>query len=347
MQYPQFLKQKNMVRVLYALAPVLLVSIYFFGWRVAAVCAVSIFSCFITEWIMVSRRKGKISVACFVTASLYALSLPPTIPFWIAAVGAIVAILFAKEAFGGFGKNVFNPAIVGRAFVYVCFPVEMTSRFVGIFNGLPGGFTRWSFITLKKAPLYLADTGIIVANAVTAATPMWARRDYGYETNLVSLVIGNIQDTFTFQETTRILAAGSIGETCALVLLIVAVYLIITKTAQWRLMLATVLGAGVINILLRTILGIETVPPLLFTLFSGALLYAAVFMVTDPVSAPKQKISQWIYGFLIGALIVFFRYKAVFAGGVGFAILIGNAFSPSLDLWLKRFKAKKKAGESV
>ena len=168
MHYPQFLKQKNMVRVLYALAPVLLVSIYFFGWRVAAVCAVSIFSRFITEWIMVSRRKGKISFACFVTASLYALSLPPTIPFWIAAVGAIVAILFAKEAFGGFGKNVFNPAIVGRAFVYVCFPVEMTSRFVGIFNGLPGGFARWSFITLKKAPLYLADTGIIVANAVTA-----------------------------------------------------------------------------------------------------------------------------------------------------------------------------------
>jgi Na+-transporting NADH:ubiquinone oxidoreductase subunit B len=340
----QFLTQKNMLRVLYALTPVLVVSIYFFGWRVAVILAVSTVCAFLTEWYMTAVRKGKISFACFVTASLYALSLPPTIPFWIAAVGAIVAILFAKEAFGGFGKNIFNPAIVGRAFVYVCFPVEMTSRFVGVFTGLPGGFAQWSFVTLKKAPLYLADTGITVANAVTAATPMWARRDYGYEANLVSLVVGNIQDTFNFKETTRVLAAGSIGETSALVLIIVAIYLIITKTAQWRLMLATVLGAGIMNIFLRTVLGIETVPPLPFTLFSGALLYAAVFMVTDPVSAPKQRISQWIYGFLIGALIVFFRYKAVFAGGVGFAILIGNAFSPSLDLWLKRFfTAGKKA----
>ncbi len=343
----QFLKQKNMIRVLHALIPVLIAAIYFFGWRVAVVLGVSAVCAFCTEWFMTARRKGKVSYACFVTSSLYALSLPPTVPFWIAAVGAVVAILFAKEAFGGFGKNIFNPAIVGRAFVYVCFPVEMTSRFVGVFTGLPGGFTQWSFTTLKKASIYLADTGIMVADAVTAATPMWARRDFGYETNLVSLAIGNIRDTFTFQETTRVLAAGSMGETSALALLAAATYLLFTKTAQWRLMLSTVLGAGILNLLLRTGLGIDTVPPLPFTLLSGALLYAAVFMVTDPVSAPKQKVSQWFYGFLIGALIVFFRYKAVFAGGVGFAILIGNAFSPSLDLWLKRFQVKKKTGAAA
>ena len=107
-------------------------------------------------------------------------------------------------------------------------------------------------------------------------------------------------------------------------------------------MLGTLIGAVAINLALRNGLGLEGVPPLPFTLFSGAFLYAAVFMVTDPISAPRLKESMWAYGAVIGALIVFFRYKAVFAGGVAFAILIGNMLAPSLDLWIKRFQAPKK-----
>ncbi len=340
MKKPAFLKQKNMLRVLYALAPVALVAIYYFGWRVAALLLVSAAACFCTEWLMAVRRNGKISYACFVTAALYALSLPPTTPFWIVTVGAVVGILFGKEVFGGFGKNVFNPAVVGRAFVYVCFPIELTARFVPALGGFAGGFAKWSFRSLHAAPSHLAAAGLSVADAVTAATPMWARRDFGFSADLLSLLTGHISGLFDSAGTSRALAAGSSGETCAIAIAIGALYLLITKTAQWRLMVSTLAGAVLLNVALRNLLGIEAVPPVGFTMLSGGLLYAAAFMVTDPVSAPKQALSQWIYGIFIGIMIVFFRYKAVFAGGVGFAILLGNMLSPSLDLWLKRIAAR-------
>lgn len=338
---PQFLKQKNMLRVLYSLVPVSLVAIYYFGWRVIALTAVVAAACFATEWIMASSRKGKVSYAVFVTAALLGLALPPTLPFWMAAVGGVVAVLFGKETFGGFGKNVFNPAIVGRAFVYVCFPIEMTSWFVPAFSGFPGGFARWSFLAQDALPQSLAAPGLVVGDAVTAATPMWARRDYGYVSDLLNMLFGNIGGTFEYQGDTFILAAGSAGEVSAIAIGLGALYLLVTKTAQWRLMLSTVLGAAGLNIVLRLLFGIDAVPPLAFTMLSGALLYGAVFMVTDPVSAPKQKMSQWIYGLLIGVMVVFFRYRSIFAGGVAFSILIGNMFAPSLDLWIKRIQSRK------
>lgn len=334
------MKQKNMVRVLIALMPVFLVSIYFYGWRFAALVAVSVMAGLVTEWIMVSQRNGKISYACFVTTTLLGISLPPTTPFWIVAIAAVIAILFGKEAFGGFGRNVFNPAIVGRAFVYVCFPLELTSRFVPVFTGFPGGFAHWSFTAQKSRPFFLEEAGLSITDAVTAATPMWARRDFGFVTDVSQLFFGNIGELFSDNGTVRILAAGSGGEVCAAAILLGAVYLIATKTAQWRLMVSTLAGALGLTLILRHLLGIDAVPPILFTLFSGALLYAAVFMVTDPVSAPNLALSQWIYGGFIGAMVVFFRYKAIFAGGVAFAILLGNMLAPSLDLWIKRFKSR-------
>jgi Na+-transporting NADH:ubiquinone oxidoreductase subunit B len=340
----RFLKQKNMLRVLYALIPATLCAIYFFGWRVIAMVAVSGAACFVTEWIMASQRNGKVSYAVFVTAALYGLSLPPTTPFWIVAVGGIIAILFGKMTFGGFGKNIFNPAIVGRAFVYVSFPVELTSRFVPVFKGFPGGYSRWSLQAAESLPGYLARPALGVADAVSAATPMWARRDFGYVTDLVNLIVGNIGGVFSFEEAPRILAAGSAGEVSAIAILLGAAYLLWTKTAQWRLMASTLIGAVALNVVLRYGLGIEAVPPLPFTLFSGALLYATVFMVTDPVSAPKVPLSQWIYGIFIGAMVVFFRYKSIFAGGVAFSILLGNMLAPSLDLWIKRYRTKSAGG---
>ncbi|MBD3241334.1 MAG: RnfABCDGE type electron transport complex subunit D [Chitinivibrionales bacterium] len=338
---PTFLKQKNMLRVLYSLIPVALVAVYYFGWRVIALTAVVGLAGFATEWIMASSRKGKVSYAVFVTAALLGLSLPPTLPYWMAAVGGVIAVLFGKETFGGFGKNVFNPAIVGRGFLYVCFPIEMTSWFVPSFTGFPGGFARWGWLAQGNLPQRLAGPGLVLRDAVTAATPMWARRDYGYVTDLLNLLFGNIGGTFQYEGETFVLAAGSAGEVSAIAIALAAMYLIVTKTAQWRLMLSTVLGAAGLTIVLRLLFGIDAVPPLPFTLLSGALLYGAVFMVTDPVSAPKQKTSQWIYGALIGIMVVFFRYRSIFAGGLAFSILIGNMFAPSLDLWLKRIQSKR------
>lgn len=328
--------------MLYALMPIMLVGIYYFGWRVLFLVLTALVFAFLTEWIMADLRGGKISTACFVTAALYGLSLPPTTPFWIAAVGIVVAILFGKEVFGGFGRNVFNPAIVGRAFVYVCFPVELTSRFVPTFRGFPGGFKHWSFECLKTAPDYITAKGLQGLDAITAATPMWARRDHGFVTDTVDLFLGRIGGVYDHSGYSRVLGAGSAGEVCSLVILLSCAYLLYTKTAQYRLVLGTLIGAVGLNVVLRHGFGLLGVPPVWFTLFSGALLYAAVFMVTDPISAPNLPTSQWIYSIFIGMMVVFFRYKAVFAGGVAFAILLGNMLAPSLDLWIKRYRSYRK-----
>ncbi|MBM4152653.1 MAG: RnfABCDGE type electron transport complex subunit D, partial [Kiritimatiellaceae bacterium] len=134
---PWLKTQPMMRKVEYALMPVLLGAIYFFGWRsLAMVIWVAIVGC-ATEYLMAKKRGDQVSEAVFVTSLLLGLSLPPTMPFWQAAVGAVVAILFGKEVFGGFPRNVFNPAIVGRGFLYICFPTDMTSKFTAVWNGIP------------------------------------------------------------------------------------------------------------------------------------------------------------------------------------------------------------------
>ena len=138
----EFLKQNVMRTVVNSLWPVMIGAIYFFGWRTLAVMLVSILTCVLTEWLFVRNKKpGKVSEAVFVTAVLYAMILPPTIPFPMVILGAIFGITFGKMAFGGFGMNVFNPALVARAFVYITFPIHSTARWIPTakFSDFPGG----------------------------------------------------------------------------------------------------------------------------------------------------------------------------------------------------------------
>lgn len=329
---PLFKPQKIMNKVLIALTPALLGAIYFFGWRCLALL---VFVCVVgcaTELFMAKRRNDPLTVACLVTCFLYTLSLPPTIPFWIAGVGIVVALLFGKEVFGGFGRNVFNPAIVGRGFVYVCFPVALTSKFAPVWDGSLGGLVHWGPRTVVN--------GI---DAVSAATPMWSLRDFEFTANFKSLFIGNIDEVFQSSDgVTRVLTAGSMGEVSAILILIGGIYLIWTKTANWRLILSTLLGAITAVVIFRNILGFEKVPNVLWTLCSGAMLYASFFMVTDPVSAPKNKRAQLWFGAFIGLMIVFLRWKSAFAGGVAFAILLGNTVGPTLNMIFKALDKKKK-----
>lgn len=340
-----FMKQPNMQRVLYALIPVFAAGVYFFGWRVSVLVGLCIVAGVGTEYVTSRRRGAPISTACLVSCCLYALSLPPTMPFWMAVVGVVVGILFGKEVFGGFGRNFANPAIVGRVFVYVAFPVAMTGSFVPVLRGWLGGFGRWSLAGAARLPEWLSVNGQEALNAVTAATPMWARRDFGYETQLGQLFFGNIGGVFEAEGSKRVLAAGSIGEVSAALIILAGVYLLVTRTANWRLMLSP-LAAGVVTAaLLRHVGGVGAVPPIPFVLCSGGFLYGAVFMVTEPVSAPKKALSMWIYGGLIGALIVLLRWKSQFAGAVGFAILLGNICGPCLDMVVGAWKKKNKPVE--
>jgi len=330
---PWLKKQAMMRKVIIALTPALIGSIYFFGWRSLAMVVWVALVGVATEYMMSKKRNDTVSEAVFVTALLLGLSMPPTIPFWQAGVGMFVAILFGKEVFGGFPRNVFNPAIVGRGFLYVCFPTDLTNQFTAVWKGIPAGFAHWG------ARLQLDGV-----DAVSSATPMWARRDFGYEASLWDLITGNIGELFTGTDgVQRVLVAGSIGEVSALLVLLGGGYLLYTKTAQWRLTVSTLVGAIAATAIFRLLPGGESVPPVLWTLCSGAMLYAAFFMVTDPITAPKNKNAQWIYGIFIGLMIVFLRWKAVFAGAVAFAILLGNTLAPTLEMIYKARVQKQRA----
>ena len=351
-----FMKQANMLRVVYCLLAVAGSAIYFFGWRVASVLAVALMAGLITEFIT-SRGRGKpISMACLVTCMLYSLALPPTAPYLVVVVGAVVAILFGKEVFGGFGQNFVNPAILGRAFVYVCFPVELTGKFVPAFGGFPGGFARWSFQSLSQLPADLTAGGEAVVDAVSQASPLWVFREYGIDAaegafSWIDIMFGSISGVFTAGDSgVRILSAGSTGEGCAVIIVLAAVYLLITKTANWRLMLFSLLGLIGTNLLWRNLCGFDgvgEVPPLWMNLLGGTTMYVLVFMVTDPVSAPKKKLAQIWYGLLIGFLIVTLRWLGVFVAAATFAVLLGNIAGPLLDLGAEGLLARKKAAKAA
>jgi Na+-transporting NADH:ubiquinone oxidoreductase subunit B len=346
-----FLKQPQMIRMVYALLPLLASAVYFFGWRALAITAVVAAAGFLTEFVTSRARGAAVSQAVFVTCLLFALSLPPTTPFFVAVIGIVVAVLFGKEVFGGFGRNFANPAIVGRAFIYVCFPKQLTGRFVPAFKGFPGGLAHWSFESLKELPAYLSSAGQSVADAVTQASPMWVVRDvnqdigssgFGY----LDLLLGNIGGVFRQEGQSRILAAGSMGEGCAVLILLAAAYLLITRTANYRLMLGAFLGFIFANVLFRNVLGysgLGDVPPMLFNLLAGTTLYVMVFMVTDPVSAPRKAPAQWAYAVWIGFCIVFLRWRGVFVAAASFAVLTGNLVGPLMDLAAEAWENRKKA----
>lgn len=307
-----FMKQKMMRTVIKSLIPVTIASIYFFGWRsLILLLVVTIFGLG-TEWIFAKKYKRKVSEAVFVSCILYTLVLPPTTPFWIAVVGIIFGIMFSKEVFGGFGKNIYNPALAARAFVYVCFPAPLTMGWTKSAMGLPGGFGT-----------YITQT----VDTMATATPMLAFRESGVLANFTDLLFGN--------------TAGSLGETSAILIILAGIYLIYKKVASWEIMLGTILGfAGLSSILI--LLGNTEIPNVLYGIFSGGLIFGAVFMATDPISAPKTKEAKWIYGLLIGIITVIIRGYSLFAGGIMFAILISNTFVPIMDEGVKYLKKRKR-----
>lgn len=307
-----FMKQKMMRTVIKSLIPVTIASVYFFGWRSLLLLAVVTVFGLGTEWIFAKKYNRKVSEAVFVSCILYTLTLPPSTPYWIAVVGIIFGIMFSKEVFGGFGKNIYNPALAARAFVYVCFPAPLTMGWANPAMGLPGGFGT-----------YITQT----VDAMASATPMLAFRESGVLANFTDLLFGNV--------------AGSLGETSAILIILAGVYLVYKKVASWEIMLSTILGfAGLSAILI--LLGNPEIPNVLYGVFSGGLIFGAVFMATDPISAPKTKEAKWIYGALIGIITVIIRGYALFAGGIMFAILIANTFAPIMDEAVRHLKKRKK-----
>lgn len=302
-----------MRKVLLSLLPIALASVYFFGLRVIVLLALNTCAAVFVEWLF-KRKPGKpVSEAVFVTATLYTLILPPRTPFWIGAIGIMFGILFGKEVFGGFGRNVFNPALVARAFVYVSFPKFLTGQWTFASTQFPGGFSQY------------LNPGI---DTLSTSTPMLIFRASGTLTATKDLFFGNV--------------SGSIGETSAILIILACIYLLYTKTAFWENMLGMLIGFVVSTIFFQAI-GATSVPNPIFGVLSGGFLFAMVFMITDPITSAKTREGKLIYGFLVGLITVVIRGFALFAGGVMFAILIANMFVPIIDVAVKAFKTSVKA----
>lgn len=327
---PEFQKQKIMRQVLIGLTPAVIGSVYFFGWISAVIIGLSIITCACTEWLFVRKSTGKVSEAVFVTAVLFALVLPPTIPLPMVILGGIFGIVFGKMAFGGFGANIFNPAMVGRAFLYITFPVYMTNRWIPAanFSDFPGGFGAWRFVSEGSA-----------VDSITAAT---ASHAYGTGADTLpgfwQLFLGNINGRFDFLGESTLIGGGSLGEMSALLLILGGCYLLIRKAAKWRL-IAGFFSAYLVfqTILYLWVPGGKVFDPV-FALFSGGAFLGGFFMVTDPISATKTNMGQWIYSALIAILAVLIRSFSLFAGGLMFGILLGNTFASLIDYGVRHVR---------
>jgi Na+-transporting NADH:ubiquinone oxidoreductase subunit B len=298
-----FQKQLVMRRVLYALLPLFLFSTYLYGPRVPLIVSTVFAAGILTEYVFEKYRKKKVSEAVLVTCGIFALALPPTIPLWTAVIGIVFAVAVGKGVYGGFGRNIFNPAITGRLFLWLTFPTIMMTGWVE-----PGGFGA-------------------AIDAVGAATPMGLLRS-GETPELLNLFLG--------------FRAGSMGESSILLILMAAGYMIYTKTANWKLMLSTFLTAGLITTVFYYT-GIDTDLAPQYALMSGSLMYVTVFMTTDPVSAPNKPEAQWIYGVIIGTVTVLVRTFTNFPEGTSFGLMVGNTFASFLDEMVGGVKAYRKA----
>ncbi|SMP40159.1 RnfABCDGE type electron transport complex subunit D [Anoxynatronum buryatiense] len=306
-----FQRQPIMRKVLISLIPVGLGAVYLFGLRLLALLAVVTAAGIATEYIFAKKRNAKVTEAVLVTSVLFTLSLPVATPFWVAVVGIVFGVLFAKEVFGGFGRNVFNPAIVGRTFIFISFPEFLTASWSQVFTGFPGGFVRY-----MASPL---DT-------LTQATP---------------LALARAGETLPFSQVIWGYTSGSMGETSVVLLLLGGTFLVLKKAADWKLMAAPMIGFMGFTSILK-LAGVAGIPHPLYGMFTGAFFFLCIYFVTEPTTAPKTVPAKWVYGILIGMITVLIRYFGIFVEGASFAILIMNTFVPIMDEGVKYLKKQRK-----
>lgn len=304
-----FLKQKPMVGTTLALAPAALFGIYNFGWRALAVFLTAYVFGIATEALFTIRQGKPITSAVLVTCTLFAMIMPPSVPLWIVAVGIVFAVLFGKMVFGGFGQNPYNPAMVGRCFIYISFPVAMTSHWNEANSLFPRGLDHW------------------LVDAITGSTPLVAA-EAGHPIELWQALFG--------------FSSGSIGETSFVLVALGGAYVIYKKWANWHAVAATAIFAIVPQTILW-LTGTSQINPL-YMVLTGGFGLGLFFMVTDPVSSSSTNIGRWVYGAIIGLTTVLIRTYGNFAEGFMFALLLGNTFAPIIDYTVReRQKAKKAA----
>jgi electron transport complex protein RnfD len=310
-----------MAHVLIALAPATVFGVVLFGFPALINILVSVAAAMAAEALfrLITKQENRVKdLSAAVSGLLLALVLPPSTPWWMTALGAVFAVVVAKEFFGGLGANVFNPALIGRAFLLMSFPAAVTTwnRPTGFSADVVTGATP---LNILKQGGTIADLGADFTGAGLAAAP-------DYWSILKTLFFGN--------------HGGCIGETSILLILAGAVYLLFTKTIDWRAPVAMAVAAFLASL----VLGMDP----LIGILSGGLLFGAVFMSTDYVSAPMTAKGKLIFGLGAGLISALIRKWGNYPEGVSYGILIMNACTPFLNRLLQKkygFIPPKKSGK--
>jgi electron transport complex protein RnfD len=311
--------KRLMFDVVIAMMPVLAFSVYFFGMGAIIVTLTAVVSCLVFEWLiqkyMLKQEPSITDGSALVTGILLAFNVPTNLPIWIIIVGSLVAIGVGKMSFGGLGNNPFNPALVGRVFLLISFPVQMTSWPV------PTGFSN------------------SYTDAVTGATPLGVMKEGIGAGESVSALMDKIP---SHMELFYGHMGGSMGEIAAVALLLGFAYLLIRKVITWHIPISIIATITIFTGILWLVNPESNADPL-FHLLTGGVMLGAIFMATDYVTSPMSYKGMWIYGIGIGLITVLIRVFGAYPEGVSFAILIMNAFVPLINSYIK----PKRFGEEV
>ena len=266
------------------------------------------------EVLFASKRGHEINEGFFVTSILFSLTLPATIPLWQVAVGISFGVVIGKEIFGGTGKNFLNPALTGRAFLYFAYPAQLS------------GDAVWTAVDGYSGATALGIAALSGLEGVLASGITWT-----------DAFLGNVQ--------------GSVGETSTLAIFIGGFFLLLTRTASWRIVLGVFLGMTVLSTLLNWI-GSDTNPmfnlPWHWHLVLGGFAFGMIYMATDPVSASMTNTGKWYYGALIGVMVVLIRViNPAFPEGMMLAILFANLFAPLIDWFVVQSNVKRRLARNV
>ncbi len=322
-----------MRNVVYALIPLVIYSVYHFGISALALILITTVSCIATEhfFCKMSHKKTTIlDASAAVSGLLLSMTLPPGFPLWMGAIAGFTAIAMGKTLFGGLGFNIFNPALVGRAFIQAAFPVSITTWTPALATDRFVEFIPSTLALPFMKPLPTAEWSILVAtDGFTGATPLALMKFQGIMTDSYDLFIGNI--------------AGSTGETSTLLILVCGAYLVSKKMLDWRIPAAVIIGTSV-SAELFYLIDPSKYPSPAFTLLSGGLMFAAVFMASDMVASPVTPLGIFVFGCLVGFLTVIIRLFGGLTEAVMYAILFGNAATPIIETYTQPriYGARKK-----
>jgi Na+-translocating ferredoxin:NAD+ oxidoreductase subunit D len=312
--------KKIMYGVVIAMLPAFLVSVYYFGFDAIRVNLIAIAACVFFEWLIQKIfLKGKLTVvdgSAVVTGMLLAFNVPSNLPWWIIVIGALVSVGIAKMSFGGLGNNPFNPALVGRVFLLISFPVQMTA---------------WP----KVSVLNFAFT-----DAQTGATPLAIVKEGLKNGESFSTIMDSMPHSYVDMFMGQM--GGSLGEVSALALLIGGLFMLSRKIITWHIPVAVLGSAAIFSGILWGIDPTKYADPM-FHMLTGGMMLGAIFMATDMVTSPMTKKGMLIYGLGIGVITILIRVWGAYPEGMSFAILIMNAVVPLINNWAK----PKRFGETI